>query len=211
MQFLRVILLSMIVFGMSLLSRAQISIENLFGAYGNEFSAICVPDLSATNLSYYGNLDIELMYDSIGKSQFSYYHTLSYEVIKNAGFTVGNSFLNDDVMPHVGLYWEYENKSTDISVFSVFVYSVNYGIIGMDTELYFEKFWTKGKLWYPYSLIMVNGNFFNDGYWETSVHGCLGVSYRKQFQFGFGSSFFYSSEDDNPFFNPGIFLSYGFD
>lgn len=212
MRIIRIFVFILICFVVPKTLWSQQNISTLLGYKGYDFSVVFEPEFSSmSKLSYYADFDVTAMYDDIGEVDFDFFHTLSYELINNAGITIGNSFSTDDFMPHLGLYWEYENKSTDITVFPVFVYCVKDEIFGMDTELYFEKFWSKGKLWYPYTLAIINGGFYNDGSWETSILGNLGVSYLKKFQFGFGSSLMYTSIDGKPYVNMGLFLSYRFD
>jgi hypothetical protein len=191
---------------------AQIGIQSLVGHKGFEFNAVYQRNFSpGSSLSYYGMLDVNASYDSIGQTQFDYYHTLTYELVGNFGLALGNSFTNDDILPHLGIYWGIENSSTDISVIPSITYSLNYGTVGLDLDLYFEKYWSKAEIWHPYSLLMANGNWFNDGYRELSLLGYLGLSYRKKVQFGFGTGISTSSADDEPFSNFGLFVSYKFE
>lgn len=190
---------------------AQIDIQTMIGHKGYEFNAIYQNNFTpGSSLSYFGILDVNGLYDSLWRSDLNYYHTLSYELIKNAGLTFGNSFTNDDFLPHFGVYWGIENSSMNLSIIPSCTYSIHYEIIGVDLDLYFKKFWLTSKKWYPYSLLMVNGNLFSDGYSEISFLGNFGLSYRKKVNLGIGYGFNLTSEDDQAFHNLGVFVSYDF-
>jgi len=193
-------------------SFAQLEVESLFGHKGLEFASIYQRNFSVnSSFSYYGVLDIQCSWDDIGNSQFDFYQTVSYEVIKNAGISFGNSFTNDDILPHFGVYWGIENSLMEISIVPSFTYSLNYGLKGFDLDLYFEKYWGKTEKWYPFTFLILNGGSFSDDYREMSALGCVGMSYKKKVQLGIGSGITTTSDDEKPFYNFGLFGSYKFD
>jgi hypothetical protein len=191
---------------------SQIGIQSLLGHRGYEFNAIYQRNFSASrDFSYYGLLDVNAAYDSIGQNQFDFYQSFNLEIVKNTGLALGSTFTNDDILPHLGIYWGIENSSTDISVIPSMAYSINKGTLGFDLDLYFERYWGRTGKWRPYSWLLVNGSSFSDGNREMSLLGFLGLSYRKKVQCGFGAGISAASDDDKVFSNFGFVVSYKFD
>lgn len=212
MKELRLLVLAVLFLFMPAFAMAQFSIQSLFGHKGYEFNTIYQRSFSPVGgLSYYGFLDISASYDSMGTTQITFYHTLTYELAGNFGLAAGNTFTNDDILPHLGLYWGIENSSSDISLIPSVTYSLNTGSVGFDLDLYFEKYWGNARKWQPYTLLMLNCSLFSDDYSEMSGIGYLGVSYDKKVHFGFGSGLSTTSDDDELFNTTGLFLSYGFE
>lgn len=202
------ILLAVICF--SIKSKAQVTLQGYAGNDGYEFSSFIQKTISKNEkLSYYGYSNYFAEYKNNGTSTAEVFQTLNYQLIKNAGVSLGGTFTQGEFIPQVGLCYGVDKKHYSVSIFPGLGYSfkdkqINYGLNGLIE--YSPKI---NDLWNFYSMLVLGSDFDGSEHTKTNEHLRLGLEYKTKFQFGLGLNLEQNGSDFNgeqPSF--GIFAGY---